>query len=409
MDNPLKNGGRIPVWFVTGNLPPHFSGAGKNDLLLAPLCVDHGLEITLVSSRQPGDPSREIINGVPVLRIPMEDHTICSRLISPFQIMRHLFPKPRPSLIRFRGFSFRISLMISMIKLAYPDIKIVVQPAMFGGDDFFSIKKKPLGSFLIRKILRADAIFSMNTLIKDSFRAGGYPADRIYPINNPIDIDAFHPLSPPEKLSLRQGLGLPQDAFIFITSGILSTRKRQSLVTEAFLRVLSDNQAKTVYLIHMGPTASELGKLGRADAAHNALMEENAINSMPYASDFRDRVFFVGYQKNPELYLQASDVFVHASCYEGQANAVNEALACGLPSLVPDIPLYAEQAPPSCALFFEADSPDALSRSMERLLGDEELRNSMANAATKHILTTLHPRLVSNDYASSLRRVAVSL
>ena len=237
---------RIKVWFITGGLPPHFSGAGKNDLLLAPLCSANGLGITLVTSRQAGDPYREIINGVPILRMPMGDHSISSRLLGPLHFMRRLSHNARPSIIRFRGFSFRISLMISMLKLVYPDIKIIVQPAMFGGDDAFSIQKKPFGSLLIRQILRADAIFSMNTLIKDSFLKVGYPANRIYSVNNPIDIDKFHPLPMNEKLALRQQLGLPQDAFIFITSGIISTRKNQSLDHQGFSKYALYRQQKCI-------------------------------------------------------------------------------------------------------------------------------------------------------------------
>jgi len=403
MNNPLKSEGRIKVWFITGGLPPHFSGAGRNDLLLAPLCSANGLGITLVTSRQTGDPCRDIINGVPVIRIPMDDHTISTRLLSPLHIMRQLSLKPRPSIIRFRGFSFRIFLMISMIKLVYHDIKIIVQPAMYGGDDAFSIQKKPLGSFLLRQILRTDAIFSMNTLIRDSFLEAGYPANRIYLVNNPIDIDKFHPLSVNERKALRKQLGLPQDAFIFITSGILSTRKNQSFVTEAFCQILSANNNKNAYLIHMGPTASELAKSGRLYFSHNARIEENAINSLLCTSDYRDRVLLVGHQKNPELYLQASDVFVHASCYEGEANVVNEALACGLPCIVPDIPLYKEQAPSACSVRYAADSPDALSRAMAGLLSDYARHESMAIEARHHITKTRHPEFIASHYVKILR------
>jgi glycosyltransferase involved in cell wall biosynthesis len=404
MNNSLKNGNQIGVWFVTGGLPPHFSGAGKNDLLLAPLCSANGLGITLVTSRQPGDPFRDVINGVPVLRIARGDYTISLRFLGSLRFMRLLSLEPHPSIIRFRGFSFRTSLIISMIKLFYHDIKIIVQPAMFGGDDAFSIQKKTFGSFLIRQIFRADAIFSMNALIGDSFRELGYPANRIYPVNNPIDVDTFYPLSLNEKLALRQQLGLAEDAFIFITSGILSTRKKQSLVTEAFLRRLSTCN-KNAYLIHMGPTADELGKVDRLDATHDARIEENAINSLLCTSEHRDRVLLVGHQKNPELYLQASDVFVHASCYEGEANVVNEALACGLPGLLPDLALYKEQAPPACSVRYAADSSDALSRAMAGLLSDSDRHESMAIVAKQHIIKTRHPEFIAKHYAEIIRSI----
>lgn len=406
MNNFKKDEDRLKVWFITGSLPPHFSGAGKNDLLLAPLSFDHGLEITLVSNRQSGDLCRDKINGVPVLRIPLGDNSIYSRLVSSLYIMRHLLPKPRPSFLRFRGFSFKVSLMISIIKLAYPDIKIIVQPAMFGGDDAFSIKRKLFGSFLIRQILRTDAIFSMNTLIRDSFLEVGYPANRIYPVDNPIDIDTFHPLPLNEKMALRQRLGLPEDAFIFITSGILSTRKNQSFVTEAFCRMLSTKKNKNGYLIHMGPTATELGELGRLDAARHALIEENAINSLLCNIKHRKHVRLVGYQKNPERYLQASDVFIHASCFEGEANVINEALACGLPCIIPKIPLYSEQAAAECCIRYEIDSPNALSRVMISLFLDGNRKKSMSTAARHYIMETRNPGFIAKRYVEIFKVLA---
>ena len=98
---------RISVWFVTGNLPPYFSGAGRNDLLLAPYCVKYGLNVTLVTELHKGDKRESIIDGVSVKRIRMgTDHSLIWRILGPFNMLKSLITGPKPDIVRFGGFSF---------------------------------------------------------------------------------------------------------------------------------------------------------------------------------------------------------------------------------------------------------------------------------------------------------------
>ncbi len=395
---------RISVWFITGPLPPRFSGAGKNDLLLAPHCIKHGLDITLVAPRYPGDAASETIGNVKVLRIPRKERSF--RILAPLSLIKHLYFNPPPDLIRMRGFSFSLALTVFLLKIFFPRIKIVVQPAMFGGDDPVSIRKKRGGFFVKRQLMNVDAIFSMNQLFRESFLRCGFPENRIYMVHNPVDIENFYPVAKEVRIRLRRQLGLPEEGFIMTTLGIFHSRKNQSLITQAFIKFLSDGIGENTYLVHVGPTAKDLPVLGRPDAVEKAAKEEARLNAVMRKSRYSQNVLTMGHRENPAPYLQASDLFVHASTKEGEANVINEALACGLPCLVPDTPPYRTQAPSSCAYRFSPGDAKALSNGMKLLISDKALRVSMAKSAIDHILITRTPDKAAAYYAELLNRIA---
>ena len=340
------NKNELLVWFVTGNLPPYFSGAGRNDLLLAPSCYNNGLNIILVTNRNTGDFNNDIINGVKVRRFKLgDDHNLIWKFIGPLNFVRHLLTDPRPGVIRFRGFSFRTGLIIFLIKLFFKKIKIIVQPAMYGGDDALSILNKKFGKFLLNQTFKSDLIFSMNNLISSSYTSVGFNKEKIKAVENPVDLNKFKPLNVVEKKKLRKSLKIDEEGFVFITSGIISKRKRQAFITEAFVKYMSNSHLNS-YLLHMGPTASEVyNESKEIGFREKSKEEENKIEKIKRDSAYGEHILLVGYKEFPEEYLKIADVFVHASLYEGKANAVNEAFACGLPALVPNITLYNDYVP----------------------------------------------------------------
>ncbi|MEQ8968615.1 MAG: glycosyltransferase [Azospirillaceae bacterium] len=62
------------------------------------------------------------------------------------------------------------------------------------------------------------------------------------------------------------------------------------------------------------------------------------LEALARAESVADRVDFLGYQGDPLPILAASDVFAHASRYEGFCNVIVEAMHFGLPLVVTDCP-----------------------------------------------------------------------
>jgi glycosyltransferase involved in cell wall biosynthesis len=95
-----------------------------------------------------------------------------------------------------------------------------------------------------------------------------------------------------------------------------------------------------------------------------------------------DRVRFVGLQKNVPVWVQAMDVFVHASFNEPTGAVILEALALGKCVIAARTPGPMELAnDEKDALFVEPGKPDLLAAAILRVLGDAALRARLSAAA----------------------------
>ena len=74
-------------------------------------------------------------------------------------------------------------------------------------------------------------------------------------------------------------------------------------------------------------------------------------------------------------------MFVSVSYLEGQPNAVIEAMACGCPLVVSDIPMHREFLDESCALFVDPDDPAAIAAAIGSCLADAEAARARSRAA----------------------------
>jgi glycosyltransferase involved in cell wall biosynthesis len=115
----------------------------------------------------------------------------------------------------------------------------------------------------------------------------------------------------------RAVLGLPVESFVFGAIGRMKVQKNYFFMLDAFAAT------KDGILVIAGD-----GKLRPELEAHARTL------------GIADRVVFLGALGREEVrhFLRAMDVFVQTSLYEGQSNAVLEAMNEGLPMLLSDIP-----------------------------------------------------------------------
>lgn len=128
------------------------------------------------------------------------------------------------------------------------------------------------------------------------------------------------------------------------------------------------------------------------------------------------RLIFTGYVSNLWTLMKRADAIVSLSRFEGCPNVVMEAMACGCPLVVSDIPAHREILDDSSALFVDPEEPLQAARAIMEILqcpvrSTERARAAQAKAtqwaveATSRQYERVYLRLLSG--ASDLRELPI--
>jgi glycosyltransferase involved in cell wall biosynthesis len=170
------------------------------------------------------------------------------------------------------------------------------------------------------------------------------------------------------KSGARAALALPQDEVVFASAGRLEPEKNLDFLLE--------------------PLAATAG-VHLAIAGEGA--ERPALERRVAELGLQGRVTFLGKLGKQQMrrLMGAADVFVQPSLYEGQSNALLEAMHAGLPVLVSDIPTQREtvvpDAGPAAGLLASLDDPEAWRSAFARLRDDAELRAELGRRAATQV------------------------
>ena len=132
-------------------------------------------------------------------------------------------------------------------------------------------------------------------------------------VENGVDVDKYKVVDLVKKNSIRKRLGIDKDTLIYLSVGVLYTRKQTLALAKAF----NDLSLSNAELIIVGDGV-EMGEL--------KILAENST-----------QIRLIGKVIDPLEFYQCADIFVSASLAEGLPNTVMEAMACGLPCILSDI------------------------------------------------------------------------
>jgi glycosyltransferase involved in cell wall biosynthesis len=177
-------------------------------------------------------------------------------------------------------------------------------------------------------------------------------------VSNPIDVRVFQPVAPAQRAALKRSFGLAGGVIVY--AGRIAAEKNIDILFHALARA---------------PGAPLL-----ALAGHGA--HEPALRTLAASLGIADRVRFLGTLAQSDLarLYAAGDVFALMSTSETQSMATLQAMACGLPVIVPDSGPLTEFVSHANGRPVPPDNAERVAAAMAELLGDADLRARLGEA-----------------------------
>jgi len=252
---------------------------------------------------------------------------------------------------------------------------------------------------LRRKLPAAGALVALSPEMSVELTALGVAMEKIRVLPNAVDAARFA-ASPEIRRAVRAGLGLADNAFVFLCVARNHPQKDFPTLLTAFRALRKRNPQGDLHLVIAGRDVeglrSQLGDL--AESVHLCQFgAENPAHGVPPMPPDR----LVG------LYL-AADAFVLSSLLEGFSSAVVEAMAAGLPIVVTDAPgIRGVVGHEREALMVPVSSPEALTGALQRIIDDASLRERLSSAARAAAARYSWP-VVVKAYTDLYRELIVS-
>lgn len=222
-----------------------------------------------------------------------------------------------------------------------------------------SYKFRPtLGRRLVVRALHRMVVRDATVLLGNSranleaaFKPGEWD-ERFAVVYNGVDLNRFVPANDHARRAARRALGFEADDPVIGHVGSFVPVKAHDVLLRAFAGIARARANARLLLVGDGPlrpwVADQAVRLGIAD-----------------------RVTFTGVRHDVPRLLEAMDVFVMPSRFEGFPNAIIEAQAAGLPVVASDRPEFREAIPPeNHDLLAPVADAAGFSRQIARLLQD---------------------------------------
>ena len=193
----------------------------------------------------------------------------------------------------------------------------------------------------------------------------GISPDRLKVIANFVETEFIdQKLSEPWPEPLKN---LKRDKPVVISVGRLSPVKGITSGIKAFCKAQKESPCY-YWIVGQGPDADNLKRI--AEEYHIA-----------------DRIFFLGFQANPYLFMAQADIFLLPSRFEGFPNSLLEAMYCKVPGIVTKHNSSVDQYFSNGADGFQVnvDDIDAMANAIEKLVKNNTIRKRMGAQAGESV------------------------
>jgi glycosyltransferase involved in cell wall biosynthesis len=366
------------------NLSRPIGGAERQVAKLARKFIDKGFEVTVVTGQwKLGESKRTIINGIPVHRHFTFGGMFNLKGLRKFGYYTYLFTLFTYLLRHRRKYDFIHchSAMPSAFVVAWVgkllNKKTLARP-MASGARWGDISRMKAGEslfgswWMLGKLQDMDCMVALNQEVAHELEEIGIEANKIVTLPNGVEIEGIKPKASYQivsetrvtfvgRLHPQKGVETLLSALEKVTARLPQTGWRLQLVGEGPLRP------------HLEAKAQQLG--------------------------IDDRVEFLGQVPDVFPLLRTSDMFVLPSRAEGMSNALLEAMTCGLPCIVSNIPANAEVIEDGQnGLLVHVDDDEDLAKAIIRLAQDQGLREKLGREAAQTIIKHYSINSVAERY-----------
>ena len=205
-------------------------------------------------------------------------------------------------------------------------------------------------------------------------------------VNWGVDLRAFRPADSAERRELRERLGLGPGPVVLSPRSLTPVYNPRTIL-DAWGRIAAERPDVQLVIKHMWTGGEALG-------------------AIPYA----DRVRIVGhvaYDRMPDYY-RVADVCISIASSDSAPRSVFEAMACGTPCVISDLPWVHEQIAGDREALIVPIEPAAVADALRRLLTDAELSAAIAERARafveRHHDQDAHMDRLAEAYRSLIAR-----
>jgi len=238
---------------------PRVGGAERQLAAVAPRLQARGLDVHVLTRRYPGLAAEEIVNGVPVHRLPIPGPKRVGSLVFLAAALLKL-RQLRPQVIHAHELLSPTTTALAARRLwKTPVVAKVLRGGAVG--DLAKLRRNSLSASRLRPLqTQVDRFIVVSREIDRELEAAGIPPQRRAFIPNGVDCQRFAPATPEQKAAARAQLGLPANQPVLVFTGRIDPEKNLALLLSLWPQIrLAAPQASLL----LSGTASRLPSCAR--------------------------------------------------------------------------------------------------------------------------------------------------
>jgi glycosyltransferase involved in cell wall biosynthesis len=241
------------------------------------------------------------------------------------------------------------------------------------------------------EIAAADIVIGISDFVSSTLKRRDLPPKTIRTIYNGLDLSLFS-ASDALRLQSRKTFGFAETDLVISMVGRITPRKQQHLLIETLPSL--QKHIPDLHAVFSGDVYDQHYFHG--------------LREFVFKLGLQDRVHWLGFRPSIQEVYAASDVLIVCTVFEPFGRCIIEAMAMGIPCIVPKSGGPAEIVRAGIdGLAFDPQSADSLTRSLVEMLSNKRMRATFSHAARQRALRfdiRQHVREVQGLYDELLSR-----